>query len=153
MDLLLQVDHEAGQCIPVGQRQLTDSLIQQGHAVAIILGFYKQANTFIPHNFKHTSVPFSSSAFVQNWQIDKRGADQTLRASPAASMKVLLRWKVSSGSGRLRKKSLRAPAMTFMSSTLLSCGSVFPLSSFSFSSFTERSLPETLYRPTWRVGR
>lgn len=56
MDLLLQVDHEAGQCIPVGQRQLTDSLIQQGHAVAIILGFYKQANTFIPHNFKLLKV-------------------------------------------------------------------------------------------------
>lgn len=40
--LLLQVDHEAGQGIPVRQRQLTDSLIQQGQAVAIILGFYKQ---------------------------------------------------------------------------------------------------------------
>lgn len=36
------MDHEAGQCVPVGLRQLTDSMIQQGQAVAIILDFYKK---------------------------------------------------------------------------------------------------------------
>lgn len=60
MDLLLQVDHEAGQCIPVGQRQLTDGLIQQGHAVAIILGFYKQ-QTHLYHTTSNTR-PFHFQA-------------------------------------------------------------------------------------------
>lgn len=36
------MDHEAGQCVPVGPRQLTDSMIQQGQAVAVILDFYKK---------------------------------------------------------------------------------------------------------------
>lgn len=36
------MDHEAGQCVPVGLRQLTDSMIQEGQAVAVILDFYKK---------------------------------------------------------------------------------------------------------------
>lgn len=72
---------------------------------------------------------------------------------PAASIKALLRRKVSSGSGRFLRKSLRTPVITLISSTLLSGGRVFPLIIFSFSSFTMRSWPETLYRPTWAVEK
>lgn len=35
------MDHQAGQSISVGLRQVTDGLIQNGETVAIILDFYK----------------------------------------------------------------------------------------------------------------
>lgn len=39
------MDHQAGQSVSVGLRQLTDVLIQLGETVAIILDFYKNINT------------------------------------------------------------------------------------------------------------
>lgn len=39
------MDHQAGQSVSVGLRQLTDGLIQHGQTVAIILDFYKNINT------------------------------------------------------------------------------------------------------------
>lgn len=62
---------------------------------------------------------------------------------PAASMNVRLRRKVRSGSLRLRRKSLRRLAMTWISSTLLSTGTVLDRRNFSFSSRTVRSAPDT----------
>lgn len=63
------MDHEAGQCVPVGLRQLTDSMIQQGQAVAIILDFYKK-KTFILVKFIHVCSSWSSP-FPQSWLANK----------------------------------------------------------------------------------
>lgn len=158
--LLLQMDHHAGQSISVGLRQFTDGLIQHCDTVAIILDFYKNISSshFHAHAFSFYLTGFHSqntcsANFYVNIQTDKKHSRHSNRlcrtVSPAASMKALLSWKVRSGSGRFLRKSLRTPVMTWMSSILLSAGRVFPLISFSFSSFTKRSWPETLYRPTW----
>ena len=131
------MNHQVGQSISVRLGQLIDGLIQHGEAVVLILDGYKNRIQVI-------SMPLWILVLKEIilWK-------PLCEDSPAASMKALLRWKVSSGSGRFLKKSLRAPATTLISSTLLSWGRVFPLISFSFSSFTKRSWPETLYRPTW----
>ena len=39
------MNHQAGQSVSVGLRQLTDGLIQHGETVAIILDFYKEINS------------------------------------------------------------------------------------------------------------
>lgn len=125
--LLVQVNHQTGQCVPVRWGKLTDGLIQQSKAVVIILCLYTETYRF--HKLLDNKQPVIT---------------ESLRDSPAASMKTLLRRKVRSGSGRFLRKSLRTPVMTLMSSTLLREGKVLPRISFSFSSFTWRSWPEIL---------
>lgn len=66
---------------------------------------------------------------------------------PAASMKGRLRRKVRRGSLRFLRKSLRRPVMAWMSSTLLSMGTVLPRRNFSFSSLMVRSEPDRRYNP------
>lgn len=68
---------------------------------------------------------------------------------PAASIKGRLRRKVRRGSLRFLRKSFRRPVMAWMSSTLLSTGTVLLRRNFSFSSFTVRSAPDRRYRPAW----
>ena len=101
-----------------------------------------------PMTYKNSDTKHWGRFVTLQIQQSSVGDSASLRNSPAASRKALLRWKVSSGSGRFLRKSLRTPVMTLISSTLLSGGRVFPLISFSFSSFTKRSWPESLYRPT-----
>lgn len=43
--LLLQMNHQAGQSVSVGLRQLTNSLVKHGQTVAVILNFYKNIKT------------------------------------------------------------------------------------------------------------
>lgn len=69
---------------------------------------------------------------------------------PAASMKARLRWKVRRGSFRFLRKSFRRPVMAWISSTLLSTGTVLLRRNFSFSSFTVRSAPDSRYKPACR---
>lgn len=66
---------------------------------------------------------------------------------PAASMKARFRRNVRRGSFRFLRKSLRRPVIAWMSSTLLSTGTVLLRRNFSFSSLTVRSAPDRRYRP------
>lgn len=83
-------------------------------------------------------------------QLDRQTAtDRQIRHPPAASMKARLRRKVSRGSFRFRRKSLRRPVTAWTSSTLLSSGTLLPRRNFSFSSRMVRSAPDSRYRPVW----
>lgn len=68
---------------------------------------------------------------------------------PETSTNVRCNLKVTSGSFSFRRKSLSTPQITWMSWTLLSWGGALPSRRRSFSSFTKRSPPGTLYRPRW----
>lgn len=68
---------------------------------------------------------------------------------PAASMKGRFSLKVRRGSLRFLRKSLRRPVMAWISSTLLSTGTVLLRRNFSFRSFTVRSAPDRRYSPVW----
>lgn len=41
------MDHQAGQSVSVGLRQLTDGLVQHSKTVAIVLDFYNNITTVI----------------------------------------------------------------------------------------------------------
>lgn len=94
--------------------------------------------------------PFPSETATNDISISFIHRSQT--HVPAASMKGRLRRKVRRGSLRFLRKSLRRPVMAWISSTLLSTGTVLPRRNFSFSSFTVRSAPDRRYSPAWEGG-